>query len=68
MITQQRASDIKRQAQQITKGGQWSDNLTTVMSPGEIAVVRLHWSALPPEATFLDAFLNILEDRVGELG
>jgi hypothetical protein len=68
MISRERAEEIVRQAQEITVCGPWSDNMTKVMTEEEDAEVKLHWSALPGDTCYMDAFNDFRYDRLGEAG
>ncbi len=68
MITQERAREIMKAAQEMTQYGPWSDNITKAMTPEEDAQVRQHWTALPSSASYMDAFFNFLNGTTGEQG
>lgn len=68
MITRQRAEEIVRKAQEITSIGPYSDNITKVMTPHEVQDVNTHWSALPSDTSWIDAFNDFRYNRLGELG
>ena len=68
MITQERAQEIMKKAQELAEHGPWSDQLTKAMTPEEDAQVRQHWTALPGSASYMDAFYNFLNGTTGEQG
>jgi hypothetical protein len=68
MITQDRADEIKRRAQELAEYGPWSDQLTKAMTSEEDTEVRMHWNALPSSSSYMDAFLNFLQGTTGEVG
>lgn len=68
MITQERAREIMKKAQELAEYGPWSDQLSKAMTSEEDAQIKLHWSALPPSASYMDAFYNFLNGTTGEQG
>ena len=68
MISQERAEEIKRKAQDLTQGGPWADKLQQAMTAEEHELVMRHWNALPGDSSYMDAFLNFLQGTTGEMG
>lgn len=68
MITQERAAEIKRKAQELAQCGPWADQLAKAMTPAEDATIRAYWKALPGSASYMDAFFDFLNGTVGEVG
>ena len=68
MITQERAREIMKKAQDLTKCGPWADHIVEAMTPEEDAEVRRHWNALPGSTSYMDAFFDFLQGTTGELG
>jgi hypothetical protein len=68
MITQERAQEIKRVAQDLATGSPWVDQLDNSMTPVEKEEVKAYWQSLPESASFAEAFFDYLNGTVGELG
>lgn len=68
MITQERAAEIKKKAQELAEYGPWSDQLTKAMTPEEDREIHQYWSALPTDSSYMDAFLDFLQGTTGEMG
>jgi len=68
MITQERAQEIKRKAQELAHHGPWCDQMSKVITPEEDRQIKLHWESLPGSSCYMDSFFDFLEGTVGELG
>jgi hypothetical protein len=68
MLTQDRAKEIVRQAQEKATCGPWVDYLNQVMSPEERQIVNTYWNSLPGSTCFYDALMDFVNGTVGELG
>ena len=67
-LTPARCEEIVRQSQELVEYGPWSDQIDKILTSEEKAEINLHWSSLPSDASFIDAFNNFRYNRIGEAG
>lgn len=68
MMTRERALEIKQQCQLLAEGSPWSDQMDHILTPQEKQEIITYWKNLPGGSSFLDAFFDICNGTVGELG